>query len=91
MAAITSHHDEQANYLALNLLHDIVTGTKSVQAARDYDAKEFADYRRKQPTPYMQGLRFQPASPADAPDPDERVLSDEDLARADAEGDRASP
>jgi hypothetical protein len=28
-------HDEQANFLALNLMHDIVTGTKSVQEARD--------------------------------------------------------
>ena len=37
-------HDEQANFLALNLMHDIVTGAKNVQAAR---AKEFADYRRR--------------------------------------------
>ena len=36
-------HDEQANFLVLNLMHEIVTGTKSVQEARDYDAKEFAE------------------------------------------------
>src|SRR5699024_940605 len=45
-------HDEQANFLALNLMHDIVTGAKTVQEARDYYAREFADYRRRKPTPY---------------------------------------
>ncbi|WP_244427754.1 hypothetical protein [Sinorhizobium fredii] len=32
-------HDEQANFLALNLMHDIVTGAKSVDDARPYYAK----------------------------------------------------
>ena len=40
--------------VALNLMHDIVTGAKSVQEARNSYAKEFADYRRKRPTPYME-------------------------------------
>jgi hypothetical protein len=66
-------------------MHDIVTETKSVEQARGYYAKEFADYRRKKPTPYMQDLRFSPADP-DAPDPDTRVLSDEDLKKAQQEG-----
>jgi hypothetical protein len=83
-------HDEQANFLALNLMHDIVSGTRDVAGAREYYAKEFADYRRKQPTPYMDGLRFSPMSAADAPDPDARVLSDEDLERARAEGEQRS-
>lgn len=78
-------HDEQANFLALNLMHDIVTGAKSVEEARAYYAREFADYRRKKPTPYMQGLRFEPGD-ASAADPDERVLSDRDLQQAVEEG-----
>lgn len=78
-------HDEQANFLALNLMHDIVTGAKSVQEARDYYAKEFADYRRKKPTPYMERLRFTPGDRS-AADPDIRVLSDEDLEKAMQEG-----
>lgn len=81
-------HDEQANLLALNLMHDIVTGAKTVQEARDYYAKEFADYRRKQPTPYMEELRFSPPA-ANSADPDERVLTDEDLERAKQEGESA--
>jgi hypothetical protein len=82
-------HDEQANFLALNLMHDIVTGARTVQEARDYYAKEFADYRRKKPTPYMEKLRFTPAN-GNAADPDQRVLSDEDLKRAEAEGKQRS-
>lgn len=80
-------HDEQANFLALNLMHDIVTGAKTVEEARSYYAKEFADFRRKQPTPYMEGLRFTPRG-REAADPDVRMLSDEDLDRAREEGER---
>lgn len=79
-------HDEEANTLALNLMHDIVTDGKSVEEARAYYAKEFLDYRRKRPTPYMERLRFEPRR--DTPDPDERVLSDRDLEEAEAAGSR---
>jgi hypothetical protein len=58
----------------------------TVEEAREYYAKEFLDYRRKQPTPYMDGLRFHPDG--DTRDADERVLSDEDLERAVEEGKR---
>ncbi|MBW7849159.1 MAG: hypothetical protein H3C38_01525 [Rhodospirillales bacterium] len=78
-------HDEEANLLALNLMHDIVEGTRSVREARDYYAKEFADYRRGKPTPYMEGLRFR-AGAGDTRDPDVRALSDEDLEEAAREG-----
>jgi hypothetical protein len=78
-------HDEQANLLALNLMDDIVEGRRDPDDARAYYAKEFLDYRRKRPTPYMQRLRFQPGD-ATAADPDQRVLSDEDLKRAQKEG-----
>ena len=79
-------HDEEANQLALNLMHDIVTGKKTTQEARDYYAKEFLDYRRKKPTPYMNQLRVEPQT--NSADPDERVLSVEDLKRAVEEGER---
>jgi hypothetical protein len=83
-------HDEQANFLALNLMHDIVTGKKNAQEARDYYAKEFADYRRKKPTPYMEKLDFAPAN-GDACDPDRRVLSEHDLKKAEEEGKQRQP
>jgi hypothetical protein len=82
-------HDEQANLLALNLMNDIATGAKSVDEARQYYAKEFLAFRRKQPTPYMERLRFEP-SDGQAPDPDQRVLSDQDLQRAQEEGKQAA-
>ncbi|MGK9204502.1 hypothetical protein [Sinorhizobium meliloti] len=81
-------HDEQANFLALNLMHDIVTGARSVEEARAYYAKEFGDYRRKKPTPYMEKLRFALGTGSTA-DPDVRVLSDEDLKQAKLEGEKA--
>ncbi len=78
-------HDEEANFLALNLMHDIVTGAKTVDEARQYYTKEFVDYRRGKPTPYMQGLRFQPGG-HDAADPDRRSVSDRELEQAAQEG-----
>jgi hypothetical protein len=69
-------------------MHDIVSGDRTVEDARGYYAKEFLDYRRKQPTPYMKELRFTP--PANASDPDERVLSDDELERARKEGEAAA-
>lgn len=79
-------HDEEANNLALNLANDIVTGERSVDDARRYYAKEFLDYRRGQPTPYMDELRFEAGE--ETADPDERMLSDDDLERAVAEGEK---
>lgn len=76
-------HDEEANFLALNLAADIVEGRKTVQEARDYYAHEFLAYRKKEPTPYMEGLRFEPNGGRDA---DERVISDQDLQAAEEQG-----
>jgi hypothetical protein len=82
-------HDEEANRLALNLMHDIVTGAKTAQQARDYYAKEFADYRRGKPTPYMDKLHFRPPDGGTA-DPDTRALSDAQLKDAKREGEGRS-
>ncbi len=61
-------------------------GSKTVDEARSYYAKEFADYRRKKPTPYMERLHFVPMPGEQARDPDERILSDEELGAAKEEG-----
>jgi hypothetical protein len=78
-------HDEEANLLALNLMHDIVRDAKNVDEARRYYAKEFLDYRRQLPTPYMERLHFQTGT-GETADPDVRILSDTDLERAKKEG-----
>ena len=77
-------HDEEANSLALNLMHDIVTGAKTAEEARAYYGKEFLDYRRKKPTPYMSELRV--PTDANAADPDTPILTADDLERATEEG-----
>lgn len=79
-------HDEEANQLALNLVHDIVTGVKTAEQAREYYAKEFLDHRRGKPTPYMDELRIPPQS--DTADSDVRLLSDEELEQAQQDGDQ---
>ena len=65
-------------------MNDIVTGEKSAEEARDYYAKEFLDFRRKKPTPYMDQLRFEPRD--GTADSDGRLLSDQDLKQAVEEG-----
>jgi hypothetical protein len=82
-------HDEQANFLALNLMHEIVSGQKSVGEARAYYAQEFLNYRRKEPTPYMEKLHFQPGR--GTADPDQRLLSDQDLEQAVEQGKKKEP
>jgi hypothetical protein len=74
-------HDEEANSLALNLMHDIVTGAKTVEEARAYYGKEFLDYRRKKPTPYMDGLQFATGG-SNTADPDKPILSEEEIKAA---------
>lgn len=78
-------HDEQANFLALNLMNDIVTDQKTVEESRQYYAKEFLDYRRKKPTPYMEKLRFTPGD-GNTGDPDHPALTERDLKQAVEEG-----
>lgn len=53
---------------------------------REYYTKEFLDARRKMPTPYMDELHFEPGT--GTADPDERLLSDEQLEEAVAEGEK---
>jgi hypothetical protein len=77
-------HDEETNFLALNLAHDIVTGKRSVDDSRKYYAQEFLNAKRKAPTSYMKGLKFEPRGAEE--DPDESLLSDAELKGATDEG-----
>ena len=70
-------HGEEANFLAINLMHDIVMGIKTPKQAREAYVRELADGHRGLPTPLMDALRFMPTN--DSADPDCRVVSDEDL------------
>jgi len=72
-------HDEEANVLALNLAQEIISEEKTVNEAREHYANEFLAARKKEPTPYMEGLRFEPNGERD---PDEPLLSDKQLQEA---------
>lgn len=70
-------HDEQANFLALNLARDIADGVRTVGEARRAYVQNMVDYRAGRPTPYMDDLQFDP-QPA-AADPDFAVTSAHEL------------
>jgi hypothetical protein len=62
---------EEANFLALNLAHDIVTGIRGVTEARQFYAQVMQE---GQPMEYVQGLRFQVPRTAQG-DPDRQILA----------------
>lgn len=70
-------HDEQANFLALNLAHDIASGLRTVGEARQAYVENMVDFRAGRPTPYMETLQFEPQR--DAGDPDKAVTSSHEL------------
>ncbi len=50
---------EGANFLALNLAHDIITGKKTVMAARDFYTKAIKEFvLEKKTSPYMKSFQF---------------------------------
>lgn len=61
---------EGANFLALNLAHDVATGKRTAIQARTYYAAAIKRFMTtKQMDPYMQGIRFKrPTGPARDPD-----------------------
>jgi hypothetical protein len=65
---------EGANFLAINLAHDVATGRRTVEQARSYYAAAMQRFMSSnQMDPYMQRLQFQtPAS--NARDPDRAVI-----------------
>ncbi len=60
----------EANFLAVNLAHDVATGKRSVDDARKFYAESIMTFMKsKQPTDYMQGFRF-PMMKGTTGDPD---------------------
>src|SRR5207237_7626111 len=72
-------HDEEANRLALNLTHDIITGRKSAEEAKQFYLQCMIDSRAGKATPYMEKLQFEPCSKDDAQDADKELMSEEEL------------
>jgi hypothetical protein len=72
-------HDEEANFLALNLADDIVHGRRSVDEARQAYVDAMIDYRSGQQVPYMQRLHF--PKEMDTTDPDTELITSQEMAQ----------
>ncbi|MEX2219149.1 MAG: hypothetical protein WD749_10375 [Phycisphaerales bacterium] len=63
---------EAMNFLALNLSHEIITGKRTAEDARQFFAQEAARFKQGQTSTYTQGLMFEPERTS-AGDPDRPV------------------
>lgn len=52
---------EAANFITLNLMHEIVTGSRSVEEARSVYAEQMSAYMLGREAPYVERLLFEPA------------------------------
>jgi hypothetical protein len=50
---------EAANFLALNMMHEIVTGRRTVEEARKTYSENTAAYAMNRPAPYAEALQFE--------------------------------
>jgi hypothetical protein len=66
---------EEANFLALNLAHEIVTGRRTVMTAREVYAENMQRKQEQDMGPYMQRLLFTPPD-AKTADPDVATLDE---------------
>lgn len=60
---------EEMNLLALNLAHDVVTGQRTVEEARQFYAETAMAFMNGETPPYTQALQFE--VPSGTPDPDQ--------------------
>ena len=71
---------EAANFLTLNLMHEIVSGKTSVEDARKIYAENIASFTLGRPTPYCEGFLFE-VPRGGTEDPDEAVMGAGTVAR----------
>lgn len=67
---------EDANFLALNLANDIVTGKRTVQEARQFYASTIQQLMRGEKPPYTQRLMFEVPTASATRDPDVAVIKE---------------
>ncbi len=65
---------ESANTLTMNMMHEIVTGKRTVDQARKEFAESSASFVLGRPTPYAERLTFK-ASHSKTSDPDESIIA----------------
>lgn len=67
--------NEAANLLSMNLMHDIVQGTRTVQAARKEFAEQTAAWAMNRSAPYAEKLQFAVPAASETADPDESEMA----------------
>ncbi len=72
---VTSSCDNEAsNFIAVNVMHDVVTGRLTVEAAREELADQKAAWALSRPAPYAEGLRFAAPQESETGDRDEPIM-----------------
>ena len=57
---VSVHCDnEGANTLSLNMMHEVVTGKRTPQEARDFIKNEIVEYMMDRPAPYCEAFQFE--------------------------------
>ena len=67
--------NEAANFLSMNLMHDIVRGSRTVAEARREFAEQTAAWALNRPAPYTERLHFGVPAPSGTADPDEPEMA----------------
>lgn len=79
---VSVHCDnEGANTLSINMMHDIVTGKRTPEEARDFIKQEIVEYMMNRPAPYAEKFQFE-LPQGEQWDPDVTVVRDEELMKA---------
>lgn len=78
---------EAGNYLALNLAHEIVTGKRSVDEARQFLARTISEHKQGQSSEYTQRLMFSPSS-GNTGDPDTSMGGRDSMSGSERDQDR---
>ncbi|RHW32758.1 hypothetical protein D1B33_16455 [Lysinibacillus yapensis] len=79
---VSVHCDnEGANTLSMNMMHEVVTGQRTPQEAREFIKKEIVEYMMNRPAPYAEKFQFQLLQ-GEHWDPDVTVVEDQELMKA---------
>lgn len=76
---VSVHCDnEGANTLSINMMHEIVTGKRTPEEAREFIKKEIVEYMMDRPAPYAERFQFE-LPQGEQWDPDVTVVKDDEL------------
>ena len=79
---VSVHCDnEGANTLSINMMHDIVTGKRTPEEAREFIKQEIVEYMMNRPAPYAEKFQFE-LPQGEQWDPDVTIVKDEELMKA---------